>query len=142
MSGANVRVRSYEARDHDALVQLWKKVFPNAPARNDPARDIARKLDEQPELLLVGELDGAIVAATLAGWDGHRAWLHLVSVHPDHQRKGIGAAIVLHAVERLGELGYPKVNLQIRGETPGVAAFYEKLGFVVEERISMGRVLS
>jgi hypothetical protein len=33
------------------------------------------------------------------------------------------------------------VNLQIRVENSGVLAFYEALGFAVEERVSMGKVL-
>ena len=41
----------------------------------------------------------------------------------------------------LGELGCPKLNLQVRGGTPEAVGFYEALGFSVEDRISMGKVL-
>jgi ribosomal protein S18 acetylase RimI-like enzyme len=42
----------------------------------------------------------------------------------------------------LDEMGCPKLNLQVRTTTPDVVGFYESLGFQVEERISMGKVLS
>jgi ribosomal protein S18 acetylase RimI-like enzyme len=42
----------------------------------------------------------------------------------------------------LDEMGCPKLNLQVRPTTPEVVGFYESLGFEVEERISMGKVLS
>ena len=41
----------------------------------------------------------------------------------------------------LAERGCLKVNLQVRASNSGVIAFYEKLGFRVEEIISMGKRL-
>ena len=35
----------------------------------------------------------------------------------------------------------PKINLQIEGGNSDVVAFYERLGFAVEERVSMGKRL-
>jgi hypothetical protein len=49
--------------------------------------------------------------------------------------------LVQAAEAGLRDLGCPKVNLQIRVENSGVLAFYEALGFAVEERVSMGKVL-
>ena len=37
--------------------------------------------------------------------------------------------------------GCPKVNLQVRAENVGVLAFYQALGYRVEDRVSMGKVL-
>jgi len=45
-----VEVRAYRPSDHDAVVGLWRTVFPDAPARNDPVLDIQRKARVQPEL--------------------------------------------------------------------------------------------
>jgi ribosomal protein S18 acetylase RimI-like enzyme len=137
----SVRVRSYQPSDHDAIVALWRSVFPDAPRRNDPVRDIARKLAVQPELFLVA-LDGARVAGTvMAGFDGHRGWVHLVAVDPRLRRRGVGGALMREAESRLAALGCPKLNLQVRGDNAGVVPFYESLGYRVEERISMGKVL-
>jgi ribosomal protein S18 acetylase RimI-like enzyme len=36
-------------------------------------------------------------------------------------------------------MGCTKINLQVRASNSAVTAFYEKLGYAVEERISMGR---
>ena len=136
-----VQVRSYQDPDHDAIVALWRTVFPNAPPRNDPVRDIARKLAVQPELFLVA-LDGERLAGTvMAGFDGHRGWVHLVAVDPALRRRGVGSALMSEAEVRLAALGCPKLNLQVRGDNAGVVPFYESLGYRVEERISMGKVL-
>jgi hypothetical protein len=47
---------------------------------NDPHNDIARKLAVQPELFLVGVLDGEIVGSVMAGYEGHRGYLQDDSV--------------------------------------------------------------
>jgi ribosomal protein S18 acetylase RimI-like enzyme len=136
-----IAVRPYLDSDHDEVVTLWKLVFPNAPARNDPVQDIRRKLGVQPELFLVARVDSRIVGTTMAGFDGHRGWVHLVAVAPEFRRKGVATDLMLEAEARLRDLGCPKINLQIRPATPEVVGFYESLGFRVEERISMGKVL-
>ncbi len=41
----------------------------------------------------------------------------------------------------LAERGCPKLNLQVRASTPEAVGFYERLGYCVEERISLGKLL-
>ncbi len=135
-------VRPYREEDDADVVGLWGRVFPNPPSWNAPAEDIRRKLSVQRELFLVGVIDGRVVGTTMAGFDGHRGWLHLVAVHPERQREGIGGAMMLEAERRLREIGCTKVNLQVRSTNTGVVAFYESLGYSVEDRISMGKRLN
>jgi len=77
----------------------------------------------------------------MPGYDGHRGWLYALAVLKSHRRRNIGTLLVREAEKRLKALGCAKVNLQIRASNSGVAAFYEGLGYSVEERISMGRRL-
>ena len=136
-----MEVRGYRPSDHDTVVALWREVFPDAPARNDPVRDIQRKSHVQPELFLVAEVGGRVAGTCMAGFDGHRGWVHLVAVSPHLRRRGLGAALLRRAEALLAEQGCPKLNLQVRASTPEAVGFYERLGFQVEERISMGKVL-
>jgi ribosomal protein S18 acetylase RimI-like enzyme len=137
-----MQIRTYRDSDHDDVVSLWKVVFPDAPARNDPVRDIARKRGIQSELFLVAADGGHVVGTAMAGFDGHRGWLHLVAVLPERRRSGVGAALLRRAEELLADMGCPKLNLQVRASSPEAVGFYEKLGYRVEERISMGKVLA
>jgi ribosomal protein S18 acetylase RimI-like enzyme len=91
--------------------------------------------------IFVAEDKGQIVVACMAGYDGHRGWLYSVAVNPDQRRRGIGQELIRFAVKALKEIGCIKVNLQIRASNHEVRAFYESLGFGVEERISMGALL-
>lgn len=134
-------VRPFRDEDHDALVRLWATVFADDPPHNAPAGLIARKRGVQPELLLVAVADDGLVGAIMAGFDGVRGWLHHLAVEPGARRRGIGAALVHAAEAGLARLGCPKVNLQVRATNAGVVAFYRRLGYAAEERLSMGKRL-
>jgi ribosomal protein S18 acetylase RimI-like enzyme len=134
-------IRPYLEADEAAVIRLWREVFPDNPPWNEPQADIARKLDCQRDLFLVGALDGRIVATVMAGFDGHRGWVHLVAVAADCRHLGLGSRMMSEAETRLRELGCTKINLQIRASNSGVVSFYEKVGYAVEERISMGKRL-
>jgi ribosomal protein S18 acetylase RimI-like enzyme len=74
----------------------------------------------------------------MSGYDGHRGWIYSLGVRRDLQRCGIGSALLTHAVEALRARGCPKINLQIRGDNRAVVGFYERHGWKVEDRVSMG----
>jgi ribosomal protein S18 acetylase RimI-like enzyme len=86
-------------------------------------------------------IDAAVVGTAMGGFDGHRGWLYAVAVRPDMQRCGIGSALVRHVEDALVARGCPKLNVQVRGPNPGAIAFYRRLGYLVEERVSMGKRL-
>src|SRR6266478_6206567 len=126
-----MRVRTFRPQDEPEVDALWRTVFPESPPWKESNADIRRKLAVQPELFLVAEDDGSIVGTAMAGYDGHRGWVHLLAVLPGLRRRGIGRALMEEAQRLLAALGCPKLNLQVRGINRGVVAFYEKLGFTV-----------
>lgn len=120
---------------------LWRACFPDDPPHNRAEVAIPAKLAMHDELFLVAEEEGRVIGTAMAGWDGHRGWLYAVAVDPARRRSGVGAALVRAAEERLAALGCTKINLQVRAENAAVAAFYERLGYAVEPRVSMGKRL-
>jgi ribosomal protein S18 acetylase RimI-like enzyme len=136
-----IDIRPYRMDDELEVIQLWKKVFPETPLHNDPIRDIQRKLKIQPGLFLVAVNDHLLVGTAMAGYDGHRGWIYYLAVDPAYRRKGIGTALMKKAEGLLAQKDCPKLNLQIRANNSDLQAFYEKLGYSVEERISMGKKL-
>jgi len=133
-------IRTFDAADTDAVVQLWTDCGLVRPW-NDPHRDIQRKVNEQPELFLVGESDGQVIATGMIGYDGHRGWVNYLAVTPDRQGAGLGRLLMARAEELLTERGCPKLNLQIRAGNTAVIEFYRSLGYVEDEAISMGKRL-
>lgn len=136
-----IDIRPYRMDDELEVIQLWKKVFPEAPLHNDPLRDIQSKLKIQPGLFLVAVKDHLLVGTAMAGYDGHRGWVYYLAVDQAYRRKGIGTALMKEAESLLAQMSCPKLNLQIRADNSDLQTFYEKLGYSVEERISMGKQL-
>jgi ribosomal protein S18 acetylase RimI-like enzyme len=133
-------IRSYHSADEAEVIALWQACDLLRP-QNDPRKDIARKLRVNPEWFLVGELDGRIVAAVMAGYEGHRGWINYLAVEPAQRRGGLGRVIMAEAERRLRAAGCPKINLQVRPENQGVIEFYRRLGFAVEGAVSLGKRL-
>jgi ribosomal protein S18 acetylase RimI-like enzyme len=136
-----VNIRAFEESDRDGVIALWREVFPDSPPHNDPATDINRKLKMQRELFLVAESNGKIVGTAMAGYDGHRGWVYYVAVGSKHRRQGIGRALMEAIEDGLQKLGCHKLNLQVRSSNKQAVEFYEKLGYRIEDRVSMAKHL-
>jgi len=108
---------------------------------NDPYRDIDRKLARDPENLLVVEHDGEVVGSVMVGYEGHRGWVNYLAVHPEHRGRGLGRRLMERAEELLGGLGCAKVNLQVRSSNEEAIGFYRRIGYSVDDSVSMGRRL-
>ena len=132
--------RPYRNEDAEALVSLWALCGLTRPW-NDPYRDIERKIDVDANGLLVLEDDSRLIGAVMVGYDGHRGWINYLAVHPDHRRHGLGRVLMAAAEQRLAELGCPKVNLQVRASNQEAVAFYRRIGYGVDDVVSMGRRL-
>ena len=134
-------IRPFQPADRQALERLWARVFPDDPPWNAPAVMIEKKLEVQPELLLVGTVAEELVGAMMAGFDGVRGWLYHLAVAPEWRRRGFATQLVRAAEATLRRLGCPKVNLQVRAANDDVVTFYRSVGYEVEARVSMGRRL-
>ena len=99
-----MQIRPFEAPDEGAVIALWSACGLTVP-NNDPAKDVARKLKVLPELFLVGEVGGDVVASVMGGYDGHRGWVHYLAVHPDHQRGGYGRRLMTELENSLISMG-------------------------------------
>jgi ribosomal protein S18 acetylase RimI-like enzyme len=135
-----MEIRAYRAADEDAVIDLWQRCGLTRPW-NDPRKDIQRKLRVQPELFLVGVLDGVLVGTVMAGYEGHRGWINYLGVAPEQQRRGLARALMAEAERLLRAAGCPKINLQVRNSNQGAIEFYRQIGYAIDEVVSLGKRL-
>ena len=135
-----MQIREYQDGDREEVISLWTACALVVPW-NDPAKDIARKLKVQRDLFLVGLDEHGIVATAMGGYDGHRGWINYLAVKPMARRRGHGREILKAVESRIGIMGCPKINLQIRAGNKTVLAFYEALGYANDNVIGMGKRL-
>lgn len=137
---SELTIRPFEWKDEQTVVNLWKACELVVPW-NDPHTDIKLKINFQPDLFLIGELDGKLIASVMAGYEGHRGWINYLAVHPDFRGRGFGKRIMSEAELKCIALGCVKINLQVRGTNTRVIKFYQEMGYNVDEVVSLGKRL-
>lgn len=135
-----MNIRPFLLQDEDDVVQVWRDCQLVVPW-NDPSKDIRRKLQVHPDLFLVGEVSGYIVATVMGGYEGHRGWINYLAVLPAYQGQGYGHKMMQAIETRLRDKGCPKINLQVRQTNTVVLAFYKSLGYQIDPVVSLGKRL-
>ena len=120
--------------DVESVIALWQRCGLTRPW-NDPASDIAFARRGPNATILIGRVAGTIVATAMVGHDGHRGWVYYVAVDPGLQGKDFGRTIMAAAEDWLRGQGVTKVMLMLRPDNTRVQAFYDKLGYDVQERV-------
>lgn len=132
--------RFIEETDKEAVIALWHACGLTRPW-NDPDKDIERKLSVQPDLFLVGEVDGKVIASAMAGYDGHRGSVYYLAVSPGYQHQGYGRLLMTRIEEILMSMGCPKLNIVVRASNEKVREFYNRLGYSADDVVSVGKRL-
>jgi putative acetyltransferase len=126
-----MEIRKFQPEDADALVNILKANQQYGHPDIDGPDAMQRVHDCQAAEFLVAETQGRVVGMIRGAYDGSRAIIYLVSVHPDYQRQGIGRALVLEIARRFKERGAGSIAAIV----PGDVAFWKKLSFRQTTRV-------
>ena len=122
-------IRAYTPADAEACTRIfsraWHSGHPYAPRRIEFAEFIA---NTRGETILVAELSGYSVAGFASIYQPEK-FVHNLYVEPDLQGRGIGKALLAHAVALVG--GRASLKCQVRNA--GSIAFYGHLGWTAGE---------
>ena len=135
------KIRKYIETDKEGVVALWEGVFGYDAPHNEASLSVEKKISRDPDLFLVAVVNGRVIGTVMGGYDGHRGWIYSLAVDNQWVHQGFGTALMREIEERLQSLGCLKVNLQVISSNSDVVKFYEKRGYLVEDRISMGKRL-
>ncbi len=119
-------IRDFEVSDIDEIVEILKLNNQYGHPEVDGPEAMKRVKACKAAVFLVCEVDGKVVGLVRGVYDGSRAIIHLLSVHPTCQGQGIGTALVREIVKRFGEKGAPTVSATVTDESLG---FWQKVGF-------------
>ncbi len=131
-------IRPLQQGEEETVIALWEACGLTRPW-NDPRRDLDFARGKTASTVLVGRLDGRLVASVMVGHDGHRGALYYLSVEPGQQGRGFGRAMLRSAEAWLLNKGVWKLNLAVRTGNDGVAAFYDRLGYVRADTVMLER---
>jgi [ribosomal protein S18]-alanine N-acetyltransferase len=125
-----VKVRQYDRQDLVSLLAIQEK---NPLAPRWPAGDYERLADDPRGLFLVAELE-TMEPVKVLGFAAFRriideAELLTMAVDPEHQRQGVGRALLEQAHRRLLEAGAKRVFLEVRPSNRAALKLYYGAGF-------------
>jgi putative acetyltransferase len=126
-----MKIRDFQPQDIDALVNILKANQQYGHPEIDGPEAMLRVHDCTAAEFLVAEEGDLAVGMVRGAYDGSRAVIYLASVHPDHQRRGIGRALVLEIAGRFKERGARSISVIV----PGDAAFWRKMRFRQTTRV-------
>ena len=135
-----MEVREFHLDDYEAVIGLWRRTG-LLPSRSDERAEIAKKLERDPELFLVGTNSGVVVGTVLGGYDGRRGWVYRLAVVPELQANGFGAVLLQELESRFRQKGCLKVNLLIETDNADVQGFYRRHGYESDDLIFMEKWL-
>ena len=119
-------IRDFQLGDVDAIVEALRLNGQYAFPEVDGPEAMRRVKACSAAVFLVCEVEGRVVGVVRGNYDGSRAIIHQLSVHPAYQKRGLGAALVGEIVKRFREKGAPTVSAMVYEKS---LPFWEKVGF-------------
>ena len=136
-----MRIRPFTMADFEMVWQLWHVCRLPVGSR-DRREEIERKLERDPDLFLVAEMNQAVMATVMGAWDGRNGWVYNHAVDPRIRRMGVGSRLIKELERRLREKGAREINLVVGRSNFEAQVVYQEAGFRIrEDEIIMTKVL-
>ena len=121
-----LNIRQFVETDTEFLVQILELNDQFGYPEVEGSDAMKRVAACEAAAFLVAEVDRVPRGFIRAVYDGSRALIHLLSVHPDYKHEGIGRALVEEISEDMRRRGAPTVAVTVND---GSAPFWTKQGF-------------
>ncbi len=94
--------------------------------RSDSLEEIEKKIQRDPDLFLVAEINNEIVGTIIGGFDGRRGMIYHLAVQSDVREQGVGSMLLQEVEKRLQAKGCKKCYLLVTADNRSAMKFYEK----------------
>ena len=113
--------------DYDGALKLWDSMEVGVNVgRSDTPEEIQKKLQRDPDLFLVAEVNNEIIGTIIGGYDGRRGMIYHLAVQSNAREQGVGTLLLNEVEQRLQTKGCRKCYLLISADNVGAAQFYEQ----------------
>jgi ribosomal protein S18 acetylase RimI-like enzyme len=131
-----IMLRPATAEDVTAVLEFWRVAAEDTdrPVDRPAAVDALIACDESALLLAVPE--DTIVGCVIAGWDGWRAHLYRLAVHPDWRRRGLARWLLTVAEQRLRAHGAIRIDAMVLDGNEAGQAIWRTAGYSRQENWS------
>ena len=121
-----IQIRPFTLTDTNNLVEILKLNEQYDHPEIEGPDAMKRASECAAAVFLVAAEEGRAVGLVRGIYDGARALIHLLSVHPDQQHRGTGRALVAAISKEFRRRGSPGTTVTVSERS---ARFWEKVGF-------------
>jgi N-acetylglutamate synthase-like GNAT family acetyltransferase len=120
-----MKIRDFKINDANEVVEILRLNDQYSPLLEGP--EAMKRVSEcESAVYFVAEIEGKIVGVIKGIYDGSRALIHEISVHPKYQKSGIGSALVREIAREFKKMGSSSVAVTASLRSRD---FFGKLGF-------------
>lgn len=120
-------VRSFQLSDYVRITELLEQVL-SGKALEDTMNAFARQLNWDSGLVLVAAEEGNIIGVMLGTIHGNKGYYYRVAVHPEHQRRGVGSALIQSMKLRFQQRQILHAVVPVDDYNEPLLPMYEKMG--------------
>lgn len=116
--------------DYEHIVELWRGIEKGMNVgRSDVPQEIQKKLERDPDLFLVAEVNQEIIGTIIGAFDGRRGMIYHLAVHKNFRSQGVGAMLLAEVEQRLQAKGCLKCLLHVLDDNTEAIHFYKNKGW-------------
>ena len=144
MTKSKLALRQFQyPQDYPQVLALWENAGPGIHVRrSDQPAEIEKKLQRDPDLFLVAELNGLIIGSVVGGFDGRRGIVYHLAVAEAYRQQGLGGALMDELERRMADKGCIRCYLLVTKDNGAAMRFYEQTGWEQMDLHIYGKDLS
>ena len=126
-------IRRCRAAEAARVLALWRAADAT-PSVTDSLANVRRVVAGRATVLLVAEMEGAMIGTIIGSFDGWRGHIYRLAVHPAYRRRGIARALAEAAVVCLSRRGAVRITAIVEHEHDWAMHFWNAVGFAEDRR--------
>ena len=129
-----VEIRSLGVTDYDAICDVWRAAGVNLRTQGRESHDnFARQMAGGTQTVLGAMIGDQLVGVAVVTHDGRKGWVNRLGVLPDHQRQGVGTALIRASEDLLHRLGLTIVAALVEHGNTASLGLFEHEGYVLND---------
>ena len=140
----NLIVREFHfPTDYAQVIDLWQNAGPGIHVRrSDEPEELHKKLERDPDLFLIAELNGGVIGCVMGGFDGRRGMVYHLAVKDEFRQMGLGSTLMAELEKRMKDKGCIRSYLLVTRDNSDAIRFYENTGWEKMDLLIYGKDLA
>ncbi len=124
-----MKIRKIKLRDFDELYALWITAGLRPKSKEQERKEMTLTLKLNPTSCFALIDKKQIVGSILGAFNGRRAWIYHLAIHPNYQQKGYGALLMQNVEHILSKKKATRALVAVSVGNEQVIPFYQKQGY-------------